>query len=79
MRKEIRIAFKNLPLEQKQKYCNWGKKCGKNVGEKGNFVFRYAPDHFAAMVAQMSDEQIVAVRESSFSKANRYELWKVTK
>lgn len=39
MRKEIGIALKDLHLEQKLQYCNWGKKCEKKIiREKENFM-----------------------------------------
>ncbi|KAH9803554.1 PMD domain-containing protein [Citrus sinensis] len=61
VRKEIRNAFKNLPVEEKCQYKFQSRRGGKANVEKVKFLTRCAPDRLAALVSHLIEKQRKAV------------------
>lgn len=69
MRKEIGMAFRNLPPGKKCKYTRVGQGAVAHVkGEKPKFVSRCVPERFAVVVANLTAEQKAAACSLGFGK-----------
>ncbi|KDO48866.1 hypothetical protein CISIN_1g036321mg, partial [Citrus sinensis] len=62
VRKELGTEFKNLPPDEKSKYITQSHRAEKVVEER-KFLTRCAPDRFAAIVVQLTDDQREVVSE----------------
>ncbi|GAY49417.1 hypothetical protein CUMW_118920, partial [Citrus unshiu] len=62
VRKELGTEFKNLPPGEKSKYITQSHRAEKVVEER-KFLTRCAPDRFAAVVVQLTDDQREVVSE----------------
>lgn len=69
MRKEIGMAFRNLPPGKKCKYTHVGQGAVAHVkGEKPKFVSRCVPERFAVVVANPTAEQKAVACSLGFGK-----------
>lgn len=69
MREEIGMAFRNLPPGKKCKHTSAGQRAVTRVkGEKPKFVSRCVPERFAAVAANLTEEQRAVACSLGFGK-----------